>query len=655
MADGGKQATVQALVAWLKDHAPNDYVMPVGEHKAPRYRHANGAWSWYALQKHFCRAGIDPVGDVGILLCDLCVVDVDCEAVCTELRRRFPVLDATMSERTRNGHHFFFRRSKRADEGGYYDGAAQRLPKVDFKTICSNGTSGFIVVAPSTNKTWVNSFEDTLFLPEIPDDLLDAVAKPTHAPVSMTVRFQETGEEEAVEASAVIMKLAYAHLFAELGEMHVPIGSRAEFDALLKVLAGAPLDLTSVDDRRPFVQRLTRLADFLGVKVKDCRIMQTEWMELVRLYDTHPEMARAVNAGTTVNVDADLVRSTFVDPVDLGSDELFAVCRAEYGAPALRSLDDAFADVPSTTLQLLREYPGELVLAGGFATGCLCDYAEEGSDVDLFVVGTAERANEIMRGILHTVADVGRVFRTGNAVTLFIYGDPTPIQVILKLHATPADVITAFDLEPAKAAMFIRAGDGQPAATVTHGWLECVRANAFPVLSTTWSSSSTYRVMKYAAKGFQPYICGLRPELRKFTRTFAGSMLARAELCNALEVCEGMGELLRAERYFRTENVVGAHAPLTVSTIACVTSLFRGIRKSDYSTYTRWGIAALTRLTHWCLRAAGFSTPRNRSAFVRLTCDNAAEVLSWRPAAASPGRTACFYKADANLKAIVEE
>ena len=58
-------------------------------------------------------------------------------------------------ERTNRGFHYWFKRPAIADSLGYFDGAAQREPKIDFKSICSTGTSGVILVAPSPGKTWI--------------------------------------------------------------------------------------------------------------------------------------------------------------------------------------------------------------------------------------------------------------------------------------------------------------------------------------------------------------------------------------------------------------------------------------------------------------------------------------------------------------------
>jgi hypothetical protein len=66
------------LIAWCKSVVPND-IMPVGDNKAPRYKHANNKWSWY-LCTYMQRYGPDKRGYWHSLQ-DLCVVDIDCMGI----------------------------------------------------------------------------------------------------------------------------------------------------------------------------------------------------------------------------------------------------------------------------------------------------------------------------------------------------------------------------------------------------------------------------------------------------------------------------------------------------------------------------------------------------------------------------------------------
>eukprot|EP00798_Chlamydomonas_sp_ICE-L_P009874 gene9874-7758_t len=93
--------------------------------------------------------------DAGVLLRQLCVVDVDNENLVKHLEEIFPILNHVPTEITRAGRQYWFLRSALAEEEEYYDGPAQRIPGVDFKSVAATGTSGFVVIAPSKGKKWI--------------------------------------------------------------------------------------------------------------------------------------------------------------------------------------------------------------------------------------------------------------------------------------------------------------------------------------------------------------------------------------------------------------------------------------------------------------------------------------------------------------------
>ena len=145
---------VAQLAAWLQLHHPRDVLMPaVRGEKRPAHTHAGGTWTWarYAWAAQNTPARGVPAS-IGLLLYDLCVVDCDAVADADALEARFPELCRTAMETTARGRHYLFARSPLADAHGYYDGAAQRQPRVDFKTRCWGGGSGFVVLAPSEHK-----------------------------------------------------------------------------------------------------------------------------------------------------------------------------------------------------------------------------------------------------------------------------------------------------------------------------------------------------------------------------------------------------------------------------------------------------------------------------------------------------------------------
>jgi hypothetical protein len=65
-----------------------------------------------------CNAGPDKEEDIGMVLQDLCVVDIDCMGIDREMNVRF-LNSRRLCARTKKGHHYFFKRSKLADDGGY--------------------------------------------------------------------------------------------------------------------------------------------------------------------------------------------------------------------------------------------------------------------------------------------------------------------------------------------------------------------------------------------------------------------------------------------------------------------------------------------------------------------------------------------------------
>ena len=150
----------RTLEAWLKTHYSSDVIMlcEPGE-KRPAYTYSSGAWTWARYdwvtysERNIGRTGGHRLRkDVGILLHALCVVDCDSMEAADALEARFPELLTAPMETTARGRHYFFQRSERADALGYFEGAAQRVPAVDFITRTWGGGCGFLVVSPSTNK-----------------------------------------------------------------------------------------------------------------------------------------------------------------------------------------------------------------------------------------------------------------------------------------------------------------------------------------------------------------------------------------------------------------------------------------------------------------------------------------------------------------------
>jgi len=137
---------------FLRTRLFSDVLMPAID-KKPKFQHKDNVWEWgdhdTFVSKHQNHM------DAGVLLRQLCVVDVDNENLVKHLEEIFPILNHVPTEITRAGRHYWFLRSALAEEEEYYDGPAQRIPGVDFKSVAATGTSGFVVIAPSKGKKWI--------------------------------------------------------------------------------------------------------------------------------------------------------------------------------------------------------------------------------------------------------------------------------------------------------------------------------------------------------------------------------------------------------------------------------------------------------------------------------------------------------------------
>ncbi|PNH01530.1 putative helicase [Tetrabaena socialis] len=166
--------SVALLSAWLRLDFPKDLLMPVvAGTKVPLHCHKDGAWSWDLFDKHMSAGD-----DVGILLRSLCVADFDDVPTALAFEEVFPELLEAPMEQTKKGRHYFFHRPDFCDAEGYFDGARQVSGvNVDFKSVCTSGTSGLICVCPSTGKVWVRPPWDHA-PKDISRELLDRICKP---------------------------------------------------------------------------------------------------------------------------------------------------------------------------------------------------------------------------------------------------------------------------------------------------------------------------------------------------------------------------------------------------------------------------------------------------------------------------------------------
>jgi P4 family phage/plasmid primase-like protien len=191
-------SVLEEMEVFLKTRYPGDMLMPLRSSscKEPKYRHKGQAWSWGAYDEFKAR---EPGhSEYGLLLRALCALDFDDEKQAMEFEESYEELKRAPMERTRKGRHYLFERPSWADGESYYDGARQRGAdvKVDFKTVCSTGTSGLLVVSPSEGKEWVRAPWSCEPFP-ISRSLLEAVARSHHRVGGSRTRMESQGSQES--------------------------------------------------------------------------------------------------------------------------------------------------------------------------------------------------------------------------------------------------------------------------------------------------------------------------------------------------------------------------------------------------------------------------------------------------------------------------
>ena len=466
--------------------------------------------------------------DVGILLKRLCVVDVDNHTLALELEDRFPALKETACEDTVNGRHYYFERSALADAHGYFDGRAQVMAGVDFKTVCAPcpikgiGTSGLIVTAPSQGKQWIRPPWELKgcympdHLPSIPDDILRAVATPCFQVAPDTVLlFTRDGSRLKVCNSTWLPRFAYlAPFFEDLSapEVPVPMGSAELMQELLYICNHKGPSQWPLPD----LTGLHRLADFLGAPncIQELLVVGTmppyhTCGRLQALADLSPEWAAACLAEGLIHVDLEL-RYTALKP-DVGASSaareswLFAG-RDGVGLSEGDAVLQPVSNLPEEVLELLNMYPEHLMLAGGSALSAVCPHVAQGSDYDLFVYGVpASEAVHILKDV-EDVLEPDLVTRTGTAVTMLV--GKMVVQVVLWLFDSPEHVLQSFDIAASQVGLYYDK-DGYLRVVAKPQWKYCMQHMTIVVDTRCWSAAAVPRVFKYYAKGFDVVLPGM--------------------------------------------------------------------------------------------------------------------------------------------------
>ncbi|KAG8933988.1 hypothetical protein FRC01_005885, partial [Tulasnella sp. 417] len=215
-----------------------------------------------------------------------------------------------------------------------------------------------------------------------------------------------------------------------------------------------------------------------------------------------------------------------------------------------------------------------IVAAGGSVLACLAPlpghvfnqrsrrevrkyYHSEGypaSDVDLFLYGLTpeqaeEKCNEIYNAVRESVPWDVCVVRTKNALSIHCQYPYRPVQIVLRIYQSPAEILAGFDIDSACVAFDGTRVLAAPRAIVAM-MTQCNR-----VAMDRRSPSYEVRLAKYAARGFEIHVPDLRREdfdptifERSFTR-LAG--LARLLVLEKLSTQEARDRYASQRRQIR--------------------------------------------------------------------------------------------------------
>lgn len=487
---------MKRLCDWLVSAYPSDVPMPAGRgNKMPLFAHADGAWSWTALYR-WQSYHITQRFDWGILLKELCVVDVDDPPLAAELEERFPVLCEVPCEMTTHGRHYFFARSSLCDSAGFYDQRSGVIAKVDLKTRCRTGTAGFIIVAPSLGKQWLRTpWQAGDVLAPIPEDLLRAVAAPTHPRASVTLSFRDG--DMVLRDDPELFKFKLINVLIEDGEeIPIGIGDVRTMATLLhfcrhRTYPDWPIDLGAVRELADYLLCSEKLSRALSSTVPSS---PTAWLHC---------LSRVDEAWATARVRQEVIEVTpstqlFYAPLAKDAQWLFpsrsAIGLAE-GTPLLR--EDISAHLrealPDAVARLMARVP-QLALAGGAMLDAACPHLlVDPNDFDLYYIGDGNILLALEEA--HDILGPTTAVRTGAAYT-FARDDMT-VQIILRRYVDVAHVIRSFDMAPCQIVWF----GGRIFAT--REWTHSMRHMSICVDFRAWTTASVSRIYKYYSKGFE--------------------------------------------------------------------------------------------------------------------------------------------------------
>ena len=447
------------LVLWLSDNYPTDIPMPCHKGtKAPISSHTQQQWTWHDFDK-FGRLNAKRLAcyDIGILLNKICVIDIDSLEMIEYFENKFPILTTVACERTTKGKHYFFERSQLADERGYFDGHAQVYPTVDFKSICSNGTAGYLVVSPSTGKNWIRSPFETPSNPNgkllpIPDYLLAEVAVPTLKLLSSSYIFKFLDGTTFTSMDPMLRHFQFIEAMIRFQQnggglslttttdpgIIIPFGSAADFEALIHICRNKNINGINMKNNIN-INNIRQIADYTLLSEKMMKLINPdspvnvfkkweflsqidpEWRDAIfypQVLELTPELLTYVIIFFTFDISLYLFLKRYITYTSFKNrnelskhhfllpyipmtkhQEGLQTCRIDF-------LDNIYRELPVLVKRILKLDP-RIYLAGGAALRLLSDIVQYDEniyrmDYDLFFTNMTEmEADEAVQKIIN--------------------------------------------------------------------------------------------------------------------------------------------------------------------------------------------------------------------------------------------------------------
>lgn len=560
---------IKLLENWLKsapteveddtDHY-GDLLIPC-KNKAPMFPHANNAWSWdlydqYKKSKSFSKDVFKKDFEIGILCNRLCVIDVDDVEVIKQLEEKFPVLTQPFvpKQMTKRGCHYFFKRSLLADTKGYYNGSSQVIKGVDLKTKCSTGTCSVLITCPSPNKQWiVPPWQGVLI--EIPDDLLQAVAKPSPLPepkLTTKVEIIQFEDGSSIQCKNYVHLLSQCDLFRpffstddddelfDTNVINIPgestICSRDILDLHEFIVSKGSIERKSLSWKDVNnVDKLRKTADYVGLDVKiynkifDIQTPLNTFQVIQDMWKIDESWTKIVFPSSEKERSSlkQVQGPILYKPLRNLEDDrwLLPNCslRAIPSDSSILLYDDhnkisnhVWRQIPEFLQHMLKKYPEKIVIAGGWPLGLVSDYVERGKDIDIFINGiNHQEANDILLEIVAKIPKLDSIVQSCNAVTITYFDDMDNIiiiQIILRLYENIQSIFQGFDIDSCKIAIVWKE---TPRLLCTSSWISSMRHLTVWLKYECWNKSTVSRIWKYYTKGFEVFLPGLYRSLFK--------------------------------------------------------------------------------------------------------------------------------------------